>query len=296
VTAARAACHDPRDTTDDDYGQHRNHDTSCSTPWHGSHYRKAPQALRLQSGYFALPPFPRNQFSAYLLNQCGPPGQRARGHVDELAAQGTPQGRPRWGAWSPQGCSASTSTSRRWFRPTSSGHIRNGDPAPADLSEAEKRADEQVAFATYQRGYGVIQGTRPQTIGYSLADTPVGRAAWLLDHDATTYEHLAQLFAGHPYGAITRDDWLENVSLYWLTNTATSAARLYWQQAITGKNFYAAANVFLPAAVTVFPSPPGNNRNCFPKSRARRSAHCVEGESAGNTTHGCAVTRMPVPI
>jgi hypothetical protein len=106
----------------------------------------------------------------------------------------------------------------------------------------------------------------------------VGRAAWLLDHDATTYEHLAQLFAGHPYGAITRDDWLENVSLYWLTNTATSAARLYWQQAITGKNFYAAANVFLPAAVTVFPSPPGNNRNCFPKSCARRSAHCVEGE------------------
>ena len=94
------------------------------------------------------------------------------------------------------------------------GHIRNGDPAPADLSEAEKRAYEQVAFATYHRGYGVIQGTRPQTIGYSLADTPVGLAAWLLDHDATTYEHLAGLFAGHPYGAITRDDWLDNISLY----------------------------------------------------------------------------------
>lgn len=133
------------------------------------------------------------------------------------------------------------------------GHIRNGDPAPADLSEAEKRAYEQVAFATYHRGYGVIQGTRPQTIGYSPADTPVGLAAWLLDHDATTYEHLARLFAGHPYGAITRDDWLDNISLYWLTNTATSAARLYWQQAITGKNFYAAANVSRPAAVTVFP-------------------------------------------
>jgi hypothetical protein len=67
------------------------------------------------------------------------------------------------------------------------------------------------------------------------------------------YEHLAQLFAGHPCGAITRDDWLDNSSLYWLTNTATSAARLYWQQAVTGKNFYAAANVSLPAAVTVFP-------------------------------------------
>jgi pimeloyl-ACP methyl ester carboxylesterase len=133
------------------------------------------------------------------------------------------------------------------------GHIRNGDPAPADLSDAEKRAYGQVAFATYHRGYGVIQGTRPQTIGYSLADTPVGLAAWLLDHDATTYEHLAQLFAGHSYGAITRDDWLDNTSLYWLTNTATSAARLYWQQAVTGQNFYTAADVSLPAAVTVFP-------------------------------------------
>ena len=133
------------------------------------------------------------------------------------------------------------------------GHIRNGDPPPSDLSDAEKRAYGQVAYATYHRGYGVIQGTRPQTIGYSLADTPVGLAAWLLDHDATTYEHLAQLFAGHPYGAITRDDWLDNTSLYWLTNTPTSAARLYWQQAITGQNFYAAADVSLPAAVTVFP-------------------------------------------
>jgi pimeloyl-ACP methyl ester carboxylesterase len=133
------------------------------------------------------------------------------------------------------------------------GHIRNGDPAPADLSAAEKRAYDQVAFATYHRGYGVIQGTRPQTIGYSLADTPIGLAAWLLDHDTTTYEHLAQLFAGQPYGSITRDDWLDNTSLYWLTNTPTSAARLYWQQAVTGGNFYTAADVSLPAAVTVFP-------------------------------------------
>ena len=116
------------------------------------------------------------------------------------------------------------------------GHIRNGDPAPAGLSDAEKRAYDQTAFATYHRGYGVIQGTRPQTIGYSLADTPVGLAAWLLDHDAGTYEHLARLFTGQLYGAITRDDWLDNTSLYWLTNTPTSAARLYWQQAITGIN------------------------------------------------------------
>jgi len=81
---------------------------------------------------------------------------------------------------------------------------------------------------------------------------PVGLAAWLLDHDETTYKHLAQLFAGHPYGAITRDDWLDNTSLYWFTNTPTSAARLYWQQATAGGNFYAAADLSFPAAVTVF--------------------------------------------
>jgi pimeloyl-ACP methyl ester carboxylesterase len=133
------------------------------------------------------------------------------------------------------------------------GHIRNGDPAPADLSDAEKLAYGQIAFATYHRGYGVIQGTRPQTIGYSLADTPVGLAAWLLDHDPISYEHIVKLFGGDSFGAITRDDVLDNISVYWFTNTATSAARLYWQQASTGKNFYAAADVSLPTAVTVFP-------------------------------------------
>jgi pimeloyl-ACP methyl ester carboxylesterase len=132
-------------------------------------------------------------------------------------------------------------------------HIRNQEPAPAGLSDAEKKAYQQVLFNTYRRGYGVMMGTRPQTIGYPLSDTPVGLAAWLLDHDTTTYAHLAALFAGQPYGAITRDDWLDNTSLYWLTNSATSAARLYWQLGLTGKNFYAAADVDLPAAVTVFP-------------------------------------------
>jgi pimeloyl-ACP methyl ester carboxylesterase len=132
-------------------------------------------------------------------------------------------------------------------------HIRNQDQAPAGLSEAEKRAYDQTLFNTYRRGYGVMMGTRPQTVGYLLADTPVGLAAWLLDHDTTTYGHLAQLFAGQPYGAISRDDWLDNTSLYWFTNTATSAARLYWQLGVSGRNFYAAADVSLPAAVTVFP-------------------------------------------
>jgi hypothetical protein len=141
------------------------------------------------------------------------------------------------------------------------GHIRNGDPAPSDLSDAEKQAYEQVAFATYHRGYGVIQGTRPQTIGYSLADTPMGLAAWLLDHDAGTYEHLTQLFAGRPFGAITRDDWLDNTSVYWLTNTATSAARLYWQLAQAGKTS-------TPPPI----SPSRRQSRCFRRSTSRRRA------------------------
>jgi pimeloyl-ACP methyl ester carboxylesterase len=131
--------------------------------------------------------------------------------------------------------------------------IRNQEPAPAGLSAAEKRAYQQVLVNTYRRGYGVMMGTRPQTVGYLLADTPVGLAAWLLDHDMTTYAYLAQLFAGQPYGAITRDDVLDNTSLYWFTNTGTSAARLYWQLGVTGRNFYAAADISLPSAVTVFP-------------------------------------------
>jgi pimeloyl-ACP methyl ester carboxylesterase len=132
-------------------------------------------------------------------------------------------------------------------------HIRNQEPAPPGLSDVENKAYEQVLFNTYRRGYGVMMGTRPQTVGYLLADTPVGLAAWLLDHDTITYAHLARLFAGQAYGAITRDDVLDNTSLYWLTNTATSAARLYWQFGASGRNFYAAADVSLPSAVTVFP-------------------------------------------
>ncbi len=129
---------------------------------------------------------------------------------------------------------------------------------------------------------GVIQGTRPQTIGYSLADTPVGLAAWLLDHDAGTYEHLAQLFAGQPYGAITREDWLDNTSLYWLTNTATSAARLYWQQAITGQNFYAAADVSLRAAVTVFPEEYVHAPRSWTEQAYRNLIYFHEAERGGH--------------
>jgi pimeloyl-ACP methyl ester carboxylesterase len=123
-----------------------------------------------------------------------------------------------------------------------------GEPPPAGLSDAEKFAYEQRK-ALNPIGYLIMQARRPQTIGHSLADSPAGLAAWLLDHDPHSYEQLARAFDGHPDGALTRDEFLDNISLYWFTNSAASAARLYWESsrlALKGE-------VSIPAAFTVFP-------------------------------------------
>jgi pimeloyl-ACP methyl ester carboxylesterase len=126
-----------------------------------------------------------------------------------------------------------------------------GDPAPAGLSEQEQAAYEQYrTFFTKGRGYFIMQATRPQTIGYSLAGDPVGLAAWMIDHDARSYEQISHAFEGHPAGELTRDDILDNITLYWLTNTGTSAARLYWENA----RIVYKGEVSVPAAFTVFPS------------------------------------------
>jgi pimeloyl-ACP methyl ester carboxylesterase len=125
--------------------------------------------------------------------------------------------------------------------------IGAGDPAPAGLSEKEKAAYEQRRRRSL--GYFTEQATRPQTIGYSLADSPVGLAGWLLDHDPHSYEQMAHAFEGHPEGGLTRDAILDNITLYWVTNTGTSAARLYWEEA----RFVFDGDVAVPAAFTVFP-------------------------------------------
>ena len=91
-------------------------------------------------------------------------------------------------------------------------------------------------------------GNRPQTL-YAIADSPVGLAAWMLDHDARSYDLIARVFAGQPEG-LTRDDILDNVTLYWLTNTAVSSARLYWESKLA---FFAPKGVALPVGVSVFP-------------------------------------------
>ena len=110
---------------------------------------------------------------------------------------------------------------------------------------------------TKRRAYAQMMGTRPQTL-YGLADSPVALAAWLFDHGdgygqpaaAITSAVLGRTINGHPAGALTRDDVLDDFTLYWLTNTAISAARYYWESHI---NLYNAANVAIPAAVSVFP-------------------------------------------
>jgi pimeloyl-ACP methyl ester carboxylesterase len=125
--------------------------------------------------------------------------------------------------------------------------INAGDPAPDGLSEKERAAYEQRRMRSL--GYFIEQATRPQTIGFSLADTPVGLAAWLLDHDPHSYEQMAHAFEGQPEGGLTRDAILDNITLYWLTNTGASAARLYWEEA----RFVFKGDVTVRAAFTVFP-------------------------------------------
>jgi pimeloyl-ACP methyl ester carboxylesterase len=126
----------------------------------------------------------------------------------------------------------------------------SGAPAPSSLSAEEKIAYERLQFV-YSKGiaYGFQMGLRPQSLT-GLADSPVGLAAYFLDHDARSYELIARVFNGHPEG-LTRDDILDNITIAWLTNTAISGARLYWEY--FGKGYFNAKGVSIPVAVSVFP-------------------------------------------
>ena len=127
----------------------------------------------------------------------------------------------------------------------------SGAPAPAGLSADEQIAYDRLQFV-YQKGiaYGFQMGLRPQTL-YGIADSPVGLAAYFLDHDARSYELIARVFGGESEG-LTRDDILDNITITWLTNTGISGARLYWEN--WGKfGYFNAKGVTIPAAVSVFP-------------------------------------------
>ena len=141
-----------------------------------------------------------------------------------------------------------------------------GAPPPPNLSPDELRAYDQLTFF-YQHGLGYAQemAGRPQTL-YGIADSPVGLAAWILDHDAASYALIARVFDGQTEG-LTRDDILDNITLYWLTNTAISSARLYWEYK---GGFFDVRNVSIPVAVSAFPdeiyqAPKSWSEKAYPK-------------------------------
>jgi pimeloyl-ACP methyl ester carboxylesterase len=150
--------------------------------------------------------------------------------------------------------------------------LQCGDPPPSGLSADEKRAYEQLnTLYTKRRAYAQIMGTRPQTL-YGLADSPVDLAAWLIDHGdgyaqpaaAITSAILGRTIDGHPASDLTRDDVLDDITLYWLTNTGISSARLYWENHY---GLYNALNISIPSAVSIFP---GENYEA-PRSWAERA-------------------------
>ena len=138
-----------------------------------------------------------------------------------------------------------------------------GAPAPSDLSDEEKHAyDQLVYFYGHGLGYAQEMSHRPQTL-YALADSPVGLAAWMCDHDADSMALISRVFDGQSEG-LTRDDVLNNVTFYWFTNTAVSSARLYWESKLA---FFAPKGVAVPTAVSAFP----NELYQAPKSWAEKA-------------------------
>lgn len=146
--------------------------------------------------------------------------------------------------------------------------LAGGGKPPADLSPDERHAWDMVDFF-YKKGlaYSAEMGLRPQTL-YGLADSPIALAAWMIDHDAASQALIARVFGGQREG-LTRDDILDNATLYWVTNTGISSARLYWdtrQLPATG-GFFDARGVKIPVAVSVFP----DEIYAAPKSWAERA-------------------------
>jgi pimeloyl-ACP methyl ester carboxylesterase len=127
--------------------------------------------------------------------------------------------------------------------------LQFGEPAPASLSADERHAYDQLDyFYKHGLGYANEMANRPQTL-YAIEDSPIGLAAWMLDHDATSLALISRVFNGG-YEGLTRDDVLDNITLYWLSGTAVSSARLYWESKLA---FFAPKGVTIPVAVSAFP-------------------------------------------
>jgi pimeloyl-ACP methyl ester carboxylesterase len=128
--------------------------------------------------------------------------------------------------------------------------LQSGGPPPAGLSTEEQRAYDQLVFAFQNLPTQLMMISHPQTL-YGLADSPIALAAWMIDHDVASYGHIAKLFIDQePYGELTRDDILDNITLSWLTNTGVSSARLYTE--FKG-GFFHELSISVPAVVSVFP-------------------------------------------
>jgi pimeloyl-ACP methyl ester carboxylesterase len=141
-----------------------------------------------------------------------------------------------------------------------------GAPPPANLSPDERHAYQQLAFFPKDGlGYAIEMSKRPQTLN-GIADSPVGLAGWILDHDVASYALITRVFDGQTEG-LTRDDILENISLYWLTNTAVSSARVYWEYKGA---FFRVRGIKIPVAVSAYPdeiyaAPKSWSEQAFPK-------------------------------
>jgi pimeloyl-ACP methyl ester carboxylesterase len=164
--------------------------------------------------------------------------------------------------------------------------LGNGVP-PAGLSPDEQKAFEDIGFLYRNIPTQVMMASHPQTL-YGLADSPIALAAWMIDHDVASYGHIAKLYLdGTPYGAITRDDILDNITLVWLTNTGMSSARLYVE--LKG-GFFNDFTIAIPAAVSVFPeevyqAPRGWAERAYPNltlyNRHDRGGHFAAWEQPG---------------
>jgi pimeloyl-ACP methyl ester carboxylesterase len=164
-----------------------------------------------------------------------------------------------------------------------------GAPAPVGLSADEKHAYERLSFF-YTQGLAYAQemNKRPQTL-YGIADSPIGLASWILDHDAASYALIERVFDGQSEG-LTQDDILDNITLYWLTNTGVSSARLYWENKLA---FFAPKGVKIPVAVSAFPDelyqcPESWAKKAYPKlihyNRLPKGCHFAAWEQPGYFT------------
>ena len=165
------------------------------------------------------------------------------------AAIGGMLSRSRWPCWRRRNCSAFTPICRQPYRTTSQRPSSSATRRRLASTPDEKHAFDQLDYF-YKHGLGYAQemANRPQTL-YAIEDSPIGLAAWMLDHDAASEALIARVFDGQSEG-LTRDDILDNVTLYWFTNTGISSARLYWENKL---NFFAPKHVAIPVAVSVFP-------------------------------------------